>query len=86
MRLDGVANDALLWHQWTTSTPRNRRQERLDWMYQGGVAAKQDAEKRAEDALLTGKIPDAPVDQPQGRVCAAVHVAVCVFINTSVMY
>lgn len=39
-------------------------------MYQGGVAARQDAEKRAEEALLTGKVPDAPAEQHQGRVRA----------------
>lgn len=32
-----------------------RRSDRLDWMYQGGMLAKQEAEKRQEEAMMTGK-------------------------------
>lgn len=32
-----------------------RKEERLDWMYAGGLAAKEDASKRQEEALL-GKV------------------------------
>lgn len=32
-----------------------RKQERLDWMYQGGMVAKQEAEKRADAQMLGEK-------------------------------
>lgn len=37
------------------------RSDRLDWMYQGGMLAKQEAEKRTEEAMMSGK----PVQQEE---------------------
>ena len=42
---------------------RLRPDERLDWMYGGGMVAQMDAEKRSEQALLGERLPDAN-DQP----------------------
>lgn len=32
-----------------------RRSDRLDWMYQGGMLAKQEADQRTEEAMMSGK-------------------------------
>ena len=33
----------------------SRKQDRLDWMYQGGMVARQEAEKRADEQMLGEK-------------------------------
>ena len=47
-----------------------RRSDRLDWMYSGGMLAKQEADQRTEEAMMTGK----PVQQEEStelnRVCS----------------
>ncbi len=35
--------------------PDCRKSDRLDWMYQGGMLARVEAEKRNEEAMLAGK-------------------------------
>ena len=35
--------------------PVCRKSDRLDWMYQGGMLARAEAEKRNEEAMLAGK-------------------------------
>ena len=47
----------------TLQRPCRRPDERLDWMYGGGMVAQMDAEKRSEQALLGERLPDA-TDQP----------------------
>lgn len=37
------------------------RSGRLDWMYQGGMLAKQEADQRTEEAMMSGK----PVQQEE---------------------
>jgi hypothetical protein len=53
---------------------RHRPDERLDWMYGGGMVAQMDAEKRSEQALLGERLPDAN-DQPVEVRCATCAVA-----------
>ena len=42
----------------------------MDWMYQGGMLAKQEADQRTEEAMMTGK----PIQQEEStelnRVCS----------------
>ena len=45
-----------------------RPDERLDWMYGGGMVAQMDADKRSEQALLGERLPDA-TDKPD-EVCS----------------
>ena len=45
-----------------------RKQERLDWMYQGGMVAKQEAEKRADAQLLGEKDVDLPAIEEPSKV------------------
>lgn len=45
-----------------------RKQERLDWMYQGGMVAKQEAEKRSDAQMLGEKDVDLPAAEEPSRV------------------
>lgn len=45
----------------TTRVCYCRRSDRLDWMYQGGMLAKQEADQRTEEAMMSGK----PVQQQE---------------------
>ena len=38
-----------------SALPVCRKSDRLDWMYQGGMLARAEAEKRNEEAMLAGK-------------------------------
>ena len=49
----------------------NRKQERLDWMYQGGMVAKAEAEKRADAQLLGEKEVDLPAAEAASKVTFA---------------
>ena len=50
-----VAGDRLTAQRLNCIAIMSRRSDRLDWMYQGGMLAKQEAEKRTEEAMMTGK-------------------------------
>ena len=41
----------------------------MDWMYQGGMLAKQEAEKRQEEAMMTGKPLQQTEESDLDRVC-----------------
>lgn len=45
-----------------------RKQERLDWMYQGGMVAKQEAQKRADAQLLGEKEVELKAAEETSRV------------------
>jgi hypothetical protein len=45
-----------------------RQSNRLDWMYQGGMVARQEADKRAEEALLGSREAQLKDEAAAGRV------------------
>ena len=45
-----------------------RKQERLDWMYQGGMVAKQEAEKRQDAQMLGEKEIAIQAEEPTSKV------------------
>lgn len=50
----------------------SRKEDRVEWMYQGGFAAQEDADKRKEEYLLgkaVERLPDQGKEEPQARVC-----------------
>lgn len=50
--------------------------ERLDWMYQGGMVAKQEADKRADAQLMGDKVVELPDVQEVSKVTPCCDVRV----------
>lgn len=48
--------------------------QRVEWMYQGGFAAQEDAEKRQEEYLLGKTVDKLPEQAGQEEAAARVHV------------
>ena len=60
-------------HRACVSKTLCRKSERLDWMYAGGLVAKEDAAKRADDALMGKTVVS--LEQPKGEASACEQAA-----------
>jgi hypothetical protein len=61
-----------------------RRADRLDWMYAGSLAAKEDAAKRQEEALLGQRAATVLTDGPTAEGVSRVGAGCCYLLQGSV--